>query len=83
MEALDTSYQKKLQGHPPCVTWHYNFPDIFMPAERVASHGATPEFGLLYYQTANVNLKSIVCTVHNDWQYQDLPIASKPTGPMV
>ena len=36
------------------------FPNMFSPAEKVASQDATFECGLLYYKPANVNLKSVM-----------------------
>ena len=56
-EASDSSHQKKLQGHHSMRIMALLLPWYFSPADRVASQVATPEFGLLNYQAASVNLK--------------------------
>ena len=81
-EASDSSHQKKLQGHHSMRVMALQLPWYFSPADGVASLVATPEFGLLNYQAASVNLKKRrVCTFSDDCKYPFSHLVCRQTGP--
>ena len=80
-EASDSSHQKKLQGHHSMRVMALQLPWYFSPADGVASQVATPEFGLLNYQAASVNLKKRrVCTFSDDCKYPFSHLVCRQTG---